>query len=79
MSTSEILIDFNDDDPETLLLERLKFRCCDCCYWKGNPGNMPTDFICAVNIPRPSPAEADRVDNRKAYAYQNCQDFTRLK
>lgn len=72
------MIDLDVDDESVLSEERPTFRCCDCYYWTGNPGNMPTDFICAVNIPRPSLAECDRVDYRKAYAYQNCSDF-RLK
>jgi hypothetical protein len=70
----EMIIDFDVDD-ETVLEPRPARRCCDCCYWSGNPGNMSADFVCAVNIPHPSPAELDRVDYRKAYAYHNCLDF----
>lgn len=50
-------------------------KCADCWYWSGNPGNMSTDFVCAVNIPKPSLQELDAVDGRKAYAYHYCSDF----
>ncbi len=69
------MIDFDVDDEEIAQEPCPARRCCNCYYWTGNPGNMPTDFVCAVNIPRPLPAELDRVDDRKAYAFHNCPDF----
>lgn len=73
------MINFDVDDEETVLEQRPIFRCCNCRYWTGNPGNMPTDFVCAVNIPRPSLSELEWVDGRKAYAYHNCFDFVANK
>lgn len=51
--------------------------CARCYYWSGNPGNRPTDLVCAVAVPRPSLAELERVNGRVAYAQHNCKDFER--
>jgi len=50
-------------------------RCCDCGFWTGNPGNMPNDLLCAVNITKPSTTELEWVDFRKGYARHYCKDF----
>jgi hypothetical protein len=59
--------------------EETPHNCSTCYYWTGNPGNMPTDLVCAVNIPNPSNIELEWVDGRKAYALHNCKDYKETK
>lgn len=73
----------NDDwwntDAEGHVPEYVPHSCNRCIYWTGNPGNMPDDFVCPVNIPKPSNVELEWVNGRKGYAHHYCTDFEEKK
>jgi hypothetical protein len=50
-------------------------RCGDCKFYSGDSGNKPHHLMCAVNIPRPTPAEFRKASGSLPHAWHDCKDF----
>ncbi len=50
-------------------------RCSDCVFYSGDSGNKPHHLMCAVNIPKPTPAAFKRAKGSLPDAWHDCLDF----